>query len=127
MQALTATPRISIVTRVCFVCGGPSSEDKGLVYEAGGYVHATCSSREYELVTEVSSPDDEPEPPTSGPAASGPVLCEDCRLYAPTYEDYCEACQQACCDWDSDNAPDYDVLYERYRAAADVVYLLAVA
>lgn len=114
----TATATLTVI-RTCTVCQQPSTDQQGLVYEMGGYVHANCSTRQYQQVTVISFPEDdfdpEPDPTSPAPAAivTGPELCEDCKgLHDP--EDLCDACQELINDWESDNAPDWDVLAERY-------------
>ncbi len=118
MTTITAT-----ATRLCQVCSGPSTEDQGLVYEIGGYVHAACSTRSYQLVTEVSFPDEQelgsvPPAPVPASATTGPLLCDDCSdLHDPS--DLCSTCQEACNEWEQGRCiePDWDALYERYQMA----------
>ena len=118
----TTTATLTVV-HLCQNCQEPSTEVQGLVYEVGGYVHAACSTRNYELVTVISFPSDdldpEPEPTNPAPAlalVTGPDLCDDCKGLHDSF-DLCDDCQNAWNEWDSDHAPDYDVLYERYLAA----------
>lgn len=132
MTTLTATVAPRTITRkLCTACQLPATDVQGLVYENGGYIHPLCSTREYEFVTEVSFPDDEPEPDPTTPAsaAAGVVLCDDCeglcRPFLPG--ELCDGCQEAVNEWESDHAPepDYDRLYERVEAAKDYLLLAA--
>ena len=85
-------------------------------------MHPLCPIHNYEFVTTISISDDAPDPDPTTPAPAvalvGPVLCDECRLFAPGYDDYCDDCQAACNDWDSDQyiEPDWGALYERYQS-----------
>lgn len=127
----TTTPRIA-TRKVCIVCQEPANDDQGLILELVGYIHPLCSNNHYELVTAVSVPDEDPEPepepdptcPASAAVVLGFDLCADCQGLTLPFGpgELCPACQEAANVWESDHAPDYDLLYERFRAAKD--YLL---
>lgn len=48
-------------THICHFCQQPANDSQGLVRESGYYAHPGCSNRDYELVSEVSFPDSEPD------------------------------------------------------------------
>jgi hypothetical protein len=131
MTTATLTRRTA-TAHVCQNCNQPANDEQGLVLEVGGYIHPACSAQTYELVTTVSIPSGQglgviaPAPMPVLVSAPMPVLvlCSDCQgLHDPF--DLCPACQEAYNQWESDHAPDYDLLFERIRSAAD--YLLVVA
>jgi hypothetical protein len=127
MTILLASPRVA-TRKTCINCGEPSSDTQNLVYEIGGYVHPTCSARaaEYVQVTEVSIPSGQELGQIAPAPAAGPVLCSDCQG-CHDFNDICDNCQEIINEYESDHAPDYDLLYERVRAAADMAYLLVAA